>query len=118
MRTGGDLLQLVARLMQHAGHGTGAGRQGRFPAQHVADLLAAPGGIGLLEQEDGALGQVGQLAAARPAAGPIHQPAWPLCGELALPLVERVFGQADQSGKVRRRGNWPTSIPAFSQRLQ
>ena len=60
--------QLVAGLVQHPGHGRGAGGQGRAAQQHVADALAAPVRVGLLEHEDGAPGQLGQrLPAACPA---------------------------------------------------
>jgi hypothetical protein len=89
--------------VQDAGDGAGAGRQGRAAGQEVADLLAAPGRVGLLEHEDGAPGQLGQAAAGRPAAGSIQQSARTLAGKLPLPLVERVFGQADQRGKVGGR---------------
>ena len=76
MRAGGHLFQLVAGLVQHPGHGRGAGRQRRAAQQHVADPLAAPLGIGLLEHEDRALGQLRQAAAlaGRRAAGPSARP--------------------------------------------
>ena len=103
MRTGGHLLQLVARLVQHPGHGRRAGRQGRAAEQHVADPLAAPVGIGLLEHQDRPLGQLRQAAPLRPAPRLVHQPGRTQLLELLLPGVERVLRDAHQRGEVPRR---------------
>src|SRR5262249_61178598 len=67
----GGLLQLVAGLVQDAGDGGGAGGQGGAAQEHVADALAAPVGVGLLQQEDGPFGQLGELAACRGTFGAV-----------------------------------------------
>src|SRR5438132_8761084 len=109
MRPGGYLFQLIAGLVQHRGHGTGAGRQGGAAQQHVADALAAPGGVALLEQQDGAPGQVRQPAAGRRPAWLVHQSGRTLLIELLLPAIEGVLGQPDQGGEVagRQAAAWP-----------
>jgi hypothetical protein len=68
MGPGLDLLHAVAGFVQDLGNGRGTGRQGWAAQQHVADALAAPVRIGLLEHQDGALGQFRELAAAFAAA--------------------------------------------------
>ena len=103
MRTGGHLFHLVARLVQHPRHGRRRGRQRRTAHQHVADPLAAPLGIRLLEHEDRPLGQFRHAAALGAAPGLVHQPGRTLLVELLLPGVERVLGDAHQRGEVAGR---------------
>src|SRR5207245_8989486 len=50
--------------------------------------------------EDGALGELGQAAAAQPAALGIHEAGGALAIELPLPVVQGVLGDADQGGEV------------------
>jgi hypothetical protein len=113
MRPGGDFFQLIAGLMQDARHGGSAGRQGRTAQQQVTDLLATPVGVGLLEQQDGAYGQLGQAAARGPAAGLVHQAAWPLRVKLLLPGIQGVLGEADQGGEVA--GRQLAALPGIQQ---
>ena len=100
---GGDFFHLVARLVQHAGDGPRRGRQGRTAEQHVADPLAAPLRVGLLEHEDRPLGQLVHAAALGPAALLIHQPGRARLVEPLLPTVERVLREAHQRGEIARR---------------
>ena len=99
----GHLFHLVARLVQDPRHGRRRGRQGRPAEQHVADPLAAPLGIGLLEHEDRPLGQLMHAAALGAAPRLVHQPARAQLVEPLLPAVERVLGEAHQRGEIARR---------------
>ena len=103
MRMGGHLLHLVARLVQDPRHGPRRGRQGWPAEQHVADPLATPFRIGLLEHEDCPLGQLMHAAALGAAPGLVHQPARPQLVELLLPGVERVLGKPHQGGEIASR---------------
>src|SRR6266702_3047231 len=69
VRMGRHFLEHVTGLVQDGGDRTGAGWQGGTTQQHVADLLATPVRVGLLEHQDAALGEVRQPAATR-------RPAW------------------------------------------
>ena len=86
--------------MQHPRHRRRAGGQGRSPDHHVADPLATPVGIGLLEHEDRPLGEFRQAASLGAAAGPVHQTARALLLEPLLPVVERVLRYAHQGGEI------------------
>jgi hypothetical protein len=109
-----DFFQLRAGLVQDTGHGGGTGRQSGAAEQQVADLLTAPVGVGLREQEDGAFGQLGQLAASGTAARLIHQAARSLDVERVLPAVESVLGDADQGGEVT--GGKLAALPGIEQK--
>jgi hypothetical protein len=56
----GEVVGARAGVVQDAGDGGGAGRQGGAALEQIADTLAAPVGVGLLEQQGGAAGQFGQ----------------------------------------------------------
>jgi len=56
--------------------------------------------VGLLEHQDGALGQFGQAAAGRAAARPVEQAGRPALVEALLPGVEGVARDPDQGGEV------------------
>jgi hypothetical protein len=99
-RVRGHVLQHVAGLAEDAGHGGGAGGQGQAAQQQVADLLAAPVGVRLLHQQDGALGQLRQFAARGGAALLVDQAGGPELVEALLPGVEGVPGEADERGEV------------------
>ena len=103
MRPAGHLLHLIAGFVQHPRHRRGTGGQGRAAYQHVADALAAPLRVGLLQHENGAFGQFRQARAGRAALGPVHQSTWPFLLEPLLPGEQRMFGDADQVGKIRSR---------------
>ena len=92
------LLQCIARLVQHPGHGRGARRQRRSPQEHVADPLTAPIRVRRLEHQDGALGQFRQLAARRHAFGLVHQPSRPFGVEPPLPEGDNPADRTDPSG--------------------
>ena len=94
--------QLVAFVIEDPRDGGRAGRQARSPHQYVADPLAAPVGVVLLEHEDGPSGDVRQLAALL-ALGLVHQAGGSFLLEPALPAVERVLAHADHLGEVTRR---------------
>ncbi len=90
----------VAGLAQNTGHGGGTGGQGGATQEHVADLLAAPVGVGLLEQQNGALGQFGEFAAGGAAAWLVGQSDGSEFVEAFLPGIEGVLGESDQGGEV------------------
>ena len=92
----------VARLVQHPRHRRGTGRQRRPAQEHVADPLAAPVRVRLLEHQDRPLGHLGQRLPGRAPLGWSISPAGPCGLELLLPRVERVLRHADQSGRSRR----------------
>ena len=81
--------RLVARFVQHTGHGRSTGRQRGTTQQQVADPLAAPLRMLLLEHQDRPLGQLRQAAAGRSPTRLVHQPGRPLLVEKLPPFVER-----------------------------
>ncbi len=113
VRMGRHFLEHVTGLVQDRGDRTGAGWQGGTTQQHVADLLATPVRVGLLEHQDAALGQVGQPAATRRPARLVHQPGRPVGVEAFLPAVQRVLRHADQAGEVA--GRQPAAQPGVEQ---
>ena len=110
---GGRLFEFIAGLMQHPGDRRGAGGEGRTTPEHVADALAAPVGVRLLEHKDGAARQIGELAAASACAWLLHEPGWALGIELLLPGVEGVLGEADHGGEVT--GGESAALPGIEQ---
>ena len=57
----------------------------------------------MLEEQDGAFGEVGKAAAAWPTAWPVHEAGRSLLVERALPGVERVWRDSDQVGELGGR---------------
>ena len=110
MRSRGRFVQLVARLMQHAGDRWRTGRQRRATQKHLADALAPPVGMRLLEQEDGAFGEVGQPASFAGATGLFQQAGRSLLGEPLLPGIERMLGDAHQGREIL--GGQAAALPA------
>ena len=85
--------------MQHAGHGCRTGRQSRSAEQHVADPLAAPFGMGLLEHQDRAFGELRQPAPLRPTPVLVQQTGRSQLLESLLPGEQRALGDADEAAK-------------------
>src|SRR5262249_53764682 len=113
MGPGGDFFQFVAGFVQDASDGRSTGRQRGSALEHVADALATPGGVGLLEHEDCAPRHFGQATPRWAAARPIYQTGGAFALELALPIVERMFGHADQCREVA--GGQTASLPGIQE---
>ena len=105
-----SFVQLVAGLMEHAGDRWRTGRQRRSAHQHLADPFAPPVGMRLLEQEDGAFGEVGQAASFAGATRLFQQAGRSLLGEPLFPGIERMLGDADQGGEIL--GGQAAALPA------
>jgi len=60
VRSRRDVLELVARLLQDAGDRLRTRRVALAAVQDVADPLAAPVGVRLLQEQDRSLGDVGE----------------------------------------------------------
>ena len=77
VRPSGRLMELVTRLVQDACNGYGARRQSRAPEQHVADPLAPPVGLRLLERQNGPASGIGKPASRLAPRGWSRNPAVP-----------------------------------------
>ena len=76
-------------------------------------MRSTPVRVGLLEHQDGPLGQLGQATAFGTAARLVHQAGRALGLELLLPGIEGVLGDADQGGEVAGRQAAP--LPGVQQ---
>ncbi len=99
MRSGGGFLQLVAGLVQDAATAAGLAGSAGLRSKHMADAFASPVGMRLLEQQDGALGDVGEPASFLAPRGWSRKPAGPVLCEPLLPGIERMLGDAHQVAK-------------------
>ncbi len=101
------MLELVARLLQDAGDRLRARRVALAAVQNVADPLAAPVGVRLLQEQDRSLGDVGEARASRATATPLLETGGTELVELAPPVVERVVADPDEGSEVLRRKTAP-----------
>src|SRR5262245_33061870 len=107
VRARGPRFGLIARFVQHPGYGGRTGTQRRSPQQLVAQTLAAPVRMQLLEHYYRALGDLRQLAPRGCTARLLRQPRRAMLGEPLLPEVQRVLGDSHQWREVAGRQATP-----------
>ncbi len=101
------LLELVARFAKNTSDRRRTGRERGTAKERVADPLAAPLWMFLLQHHDRPLGNLRETAPPRTTARLVDKPRGAAVLEPTLPRVERVARDADERRKVARRKTTP-----------